>query len=324
MIGSGVSGLTSALALSSRGARVTVYADPAARPRASDAAPALFTPYPGSDPSRFRRWTERSFDRFTRLARESGPESGVRLGRLRRYFASPPPIEPWLDALLGARPIRPVPPPFAHADEIACPHVDMRRYLPWLVARARAAGVGFVDRLVATFDDLFALGHRVIVNAAGLGARPLARDPLLRPMHGQVLHVPNDIGLSYSLHDDAHPLVAYIFRFGDRLVLGGTFEGGREDATADRPSLDAIVERCRTLLRLDGHPRWAELARRELGDAAGARPARGMGDIFEDARVERTDLPGGRAIVHNYGHGRSGVTFSWACAKDAADLAMRA
>jgi D-amino-acid oxidase len=197
----------------------------------------------------------------------------------------------------------------------------MLLYLPWLRRRASESGVRFVDRRIDAFDALFALGAPVVVNCAGLGARELASDPLVRPMHGQVLHVRNDIGLDYSLHDDGPGgLVAYVFAFRDRLVLGGTFEPGREDGSTDRGTIDAIVERCRGLLRMDGHPRWRDLGRTELRALAGARPARGTG---EDMRVERVDLGGGRALVHNYGHGRSGVTLSWATAEEAADLALQ-
>ncbi|MFM9995754.1 MAG: FAD-dependent oxidoreductase [Phycisphaerales bacterium] len=331
VLGSGVVGLTTAVELAARGAAVTLYADRVVHPRASEAAPALFTPYPGPDLARFQRWTERSLSRFKRIAGEDGPESGVDLGILRQYFYKPAPVFPWLDTLLNVRPIRPVPAPCLDATTGDCPHIDMHRYLPWLESRARAGGVTFVDRGVAAIDDLFAVGHRVVLNCAGYGARALAADPLVRAMHGQVLHVPNDIGLDYSIHDDApvregsrEGLVAYIFVFRDRLVLGGTFEGGREKGTTDRPTLDAIVERCRGLLRLDGHPRWRDLARHEIGAFAGVRPARGGPAQFEATRVERVERAGRRVIVHNYGHGRSGVTFSWASAEAAADLALGA
>jgi D-amino-acid oxidase len=127
------------------------------------------------------------------------------------------------------------------------------------------------------------------------------------------------------VHDDAPGgLVAYVFGFGDRLVLGGTFDAGRDDAQTDAPALDAIIERCRELLRLDGFPRWADLAKTRSRVIAGVRPTRGLGNEYELTRVERDRLPDGRAIIHNYGHGRAGVTLSWATAEDAAELALEA
>ena len=115
--------------------------------------------------------------------------------------------------------------------------------------------------------------------------------------------------------------MAYIFVLGDRLVLGGTFDAGRDDQRTERAALDAIVDRCRGLLRMDGHPRWSELGRRELRVLAGVRPTRGPEGEYEHTRVEREERGGG-VVVHCYAHGRSGATLSWGSAGDAAELAL--
>jgi D-amino-acid oxidase len=41
-------------------------------------------------------------------------------------------------------------------------------------------------------------------------------------------------------------------------------------------------------------------------------------------RLEAETGSNGTTVVHNYGHGGSGVTLSWGCARDAADLALAA
>ncbi|MBL8763829.1 MAG: FAD-dependent oxidoreductase [Phycisphaerae bacterium] len=324
VLGSGVAGLTTALTLSERGRRAVVYTDPVGSPPASGVAPALFTPYQGPDSVRFRARTEVSLTRLRALARSHPIDSGVRFGKLREYFYKPHVTHPWLEEMLGTRRIAPVPAPCVDATEDTRPHVDMLVYLPWLESEVARAGVRFVERRVRSFEEVFGLGHKKIVNCAGLGARLLTDDPLLKPMHGQVLHVPNDIGLTYSLHDDAPGgRVAYVFVFRDRLVLGGTFESGRTDARTDPAELDAIVERCRGLLRLDGFPRWDDLARARGREMAAARPTRGPGDVHEQTRVELEPRENGRAIVHNYGHGRTGVTLSWGTATEVADMLTR-
>ena len=48
---------------------------------------------------------------------------------------------------------------------------------------------------------------------------------------------------------------------------------------------------------------------------AGLRPFRA-----ESVRLEHVS---GTAIIHNYGHGGAGVTFSWGCAGEVAELAHR-
>jgi D-amino-acid oxidase len=47
----------------------------------------------------------------------------------------------------------------------------------------------------------------------------------------------------------------------------------------------------------------------------GLRPARTR------IRVEREQL-GATTLIHNYGHGASGVSLSWGCAKDVVALAL--
>jgi D-amino-acid oxidase len=321
ILGAGVSGLTTALTLVRRGRQVVIYSHPAARPPASAVAPAMFTPYAPADSPTFRRRAELSFNSFAKLA--SDPATGVRLGELREYMYSPAALHgSWLDDLLSTRSI-PAPAPVRLATTSIRPHIDMDRYLPWLRAALSAEGARFDSLLAPSFDAVFSRAHQTVINCSGLGARALSRDSVLKPMHGQVLHIPNDIGLDYSIHDDAPAgLVAYIFTFGDRLILGGTFELGREGADTDEPSLAAIIDRCRNLLRLSGHPRWADLARRRTEVRAAPRPSRGRADTHEAIRLEREVLPTGQTLIHNYGHGRTGVTLSWGCAAEAADLAL--
>ena len=38
-------------------------------------------------------------------------------------------------------------------------------------------------------------------------------------------------------------------------------------------------------------------------------------------RLEIEELPGGRALIHDYGHGGGGFTLSWGCAEEVLKLA---
>jgi len=55
---------------------------------------------------------------------------------------------------------------------------------------------------------------------------------------------------------------------------------------------------------------------RVLAARVGLRPFRRSG-----VRLERDQLPDGRIVIHNYGHGGSGFTLSWGCAREVVDLA---
>lgn len=320
MIGSGAVGLVTAAELLSRGKSVTVYARNVDAPPASAAAPAMFTPFRGTTGGDFERRTRVAMDRLSLIARTES-DAGVVLGTLREYFYHEPPSDPWMASLLRMSPLATRPPFKAIIDSVR-PAIDMQRYLPWLRRRVLSMGGSLIARTVTSLEEIAGIGHRVIVNSAGVGARVLASDPSLHPMHGQVVHVPNDIGLTYSLHDDAADgSVAYIFVFQDRLVLGGSFVADRLDVATDESTMHGIVERCRTLLKHDNHPRWRELGARILQGRAAPRPTRGDGrSVFENIRVDVQELSGGARVIHHYGHGRSGVSLGWATAMEAADL----
>jgi D-amino-acid oxidase len=53
-----------------------------------------------------------------------------------------------------------------------------------------------------------------------------------------------------------------------------------------------------------------------LAERVGLRPFRKSG-----VRVERDELRDGRTVIHNYGHGGSGFTLSWGCAREVVNLA---
>jgi D-amino-acid oxidase len=70
----------------------------------------------------------------------------------------------------------------------------------------------------------------------------------------------------------------------------------------------AIVDRCVALVpELAGAP--------VLGQRVGLRPSRHGGP-----RLEAELAPDGWRLVHNYGHGGAGVTLSWGCADEVAEL----
>lgn len=322
VIGSGVVGLSTAVELLRRGACVRVYSNNIDSPPASSVAPAMFTPYPGPSDERLLKWSEASFHRLSEIA-ETIPSAGVGIGTLREYFYSPSDMSPWLMKLLQLRKL-PLRAPFAEIADTTRPHIDMLRYLPWLRSEVLRLGGSIIARAIRSIDELFVSGYRSVVNCAGIGAAAFTQDSLARSMHGQVVHVPNNIDLEHSLHDDAPGgRVTYIFRFQDRLVVGGTFEPGRVDTGTDDAAISSMLDRARELLRLDGIAKHAELGRRILQARAAERPARGRGETYEDIRVEAERRSNGRTLVHNYGHGRMGVTLAWGTAADAAELALR-
>jgi D-amino-acid oxidase len=344
VLGAGVIGLTTALVLRRRGWSPTVLADRFAPHITSSVAGALWEYPPGVcgkhvDLDRARRWAAASLDAFLQLQEQC---DAVFVRPVTFYFRHELTHDPFQQEKMGR--LRELIPGFRHdaalirengigpvreyrdAYRHAAPMIDTDRYLAWLMDRVREAGCEVKTRRVAEPLDesagelLKEFGAAAIVNCAGFGSRELAADPAVYPLRGAVLRIVND-GVVMPRIEEAHcvshdgtsadPGFVFIVPRGrDRLVLGGFAQPHEEDLAfgPDHPMVKAVFER-----GIDFLPSL----RNAKVDAAeplrtGLRPAREGGVRLEwDAAL---------SVLHNYGHGGSGVTYSWGCAEEAADL----
>jgi D-amino-acid oxidase len=186
--------------------------------------------------------------------------------------------------------------------------IETPLYLPWLEGRARAAGVRFETREVRALEETRAFD--AVVNCTGLGARELVGDGRCFAIRGQIVRVPRGTVARALYFQREGGAFGYIVPRSRDCVLGGTAERGVESLEPDEASTRTILARC-----AEFEPR---LELQPLGVSVGLRPGR------DEIRVEREALPGGRVLVHDYGHGGCGVTLSWPCAEDACALALEA
>jgi D-amino-acid oxidase len=307
VVGAGVSGLTCAVRLLERGHDVEIWARENSPNTTSDVAAATWYPLRGERDGRTDRWLPVSLERFTALSRETG--SGVVLRGGIELFRSPADDSWWRDVLPGFRRAQPtdLPPGFVDGFLAAgIPVIEMPLYLAWLTRRFTSTGGHVVVRALATFDEAFE-EHEVVVNCTGLGARELAGDDSMIAVRGQVVRVAQ-FGLDrYILDEQAADGIAYVYPRSTDVVLGGTREPGNESAEPDPDAARAIVKRCAVL-----EPRVA--GARIVSQAVGLRPGRPAVRLAAE-RPRR-----GKLLVHDYGHGGSGVTLSWGCAEDVVDL----
>ena len=302
VIGAGVSGLSAAFRLREAGHAVEIWTrDPPAE-TVSAVAAAIWYPYRADPPDRVLRWGAVSLRAFVRLADD--PATGVVMRDGLEVFREPVPDPWWKAAVPGFRRAEAseLPPGMADGYALRLPVVDMSVYLGWLRRRAEAKGVTITQRSVADLRETRGAAD-VVVNCAGLAAREVADDPEVYGVRGQIQLV-RAPGVTRFLIDDAGP--TYIIPRVSDVVLGGTAEEHVEDATLDPATADALRKRCERLV--------PELAGAEvLADRVGIRPCR------PTVRLEAETI-GGVRVVHNYGHGGSGVTLSWGCAEEVVAL----
>jgi D-amino-acid oxidase len=293
--------------------------------------------------SRSKGWAAASYEIFTDLARD--PATGV-LVRPANFYAKRP-IEDDERLHAKVKELAPKVRRFRHdpaliaengvnpglglrdAYSYLAPMTDTDVYMRWLFDRVREAGCTIEERkltgpLRGQEEALLRhYGAGAIVNCTGLGAAELAEDAMF-PLRGAIIRIRNDgramprLTQAHCLsQDDASDDSGFVFivpRGDDLAVLGGFAEPDEWDLDIGLHNYEPvrdIFRRCREFLPVlrDAEIDAAEPVR------VGLRPFRPR-----NVRLERE--PGTR-IVHNYGHGGSGVTFSWGCALEVADRVDR-
>ena len=290
--------------------------------------------------ARSKGWCEASYSIFSDLARDPG--TGVFLRPVTFYFKrlveEDAQQQAKMQELAGrVRGFRHDPalivengvnPEFGLRDAYThmAPMIDTDVYMPWLLDEARRAGCRIIQGRVAGplrgQEEALARNYGVdaIVNCTGLGAGELAQDAVF-PVRGALVRVRNDgkamprITQAHCISNDgSNPEGGFLFivpRGHDMLLLGGIAEP--EEWSLDvgldnHEPIRAMYRRCVEFLPV--------LQRAEIDAAEPVRVGlRPFGRA--DTRLQREP---GRHIVHNYGHGGSGVTLSWGCALEVAEL----
>ncbi|WP_078866607.1 FAD-dependent oxidoreductase [Streptomyces sp. NRRL S-1448] len=307
VVGGGVIGLTSAVALAEDGHRVRVVSRDAADATTSAVAGGLCWPYRIRPYERAVAWSVRSLEVLSALARRP-EETGARLVAGTLAAAAPGDddgLSAWYEAVPGLRPARPdeLPAGIAAGWRARTPLVDMPAHLHYLERRLTAAGGTLERRALSSLEEAGRIAE-VVVNCSGLGARELVPDPHVQPVQGQLVVVANPgVREWFVAADGGAPDTTYLLPQPYGLVLGGTAREGAWSRKPDPAVAAAIVARC-------AGP-FPEVAKaRVLAHRVGLRPARPA------VRLEAERLPGGAWCVHNYGHGGAGVTVAWGCADE--------
>jgi D-amino-acid oxidase len=348
VIGAGVVGLTTALCARRAGYDVVVAAERFAPDITSVVAGALWEWPPAvcghhrdeASLQRSKSWCMTSYHRFVGLAED--PRTGVHIRPAVFYFRRPVadnPIEarkvaelrqhvdgfrhdPALAAENGVDPAAGV----RDAYSYLAPMIDTDTYLGWLLDQATGEGCTVVQtritgdlaqrqqEILDTFDA------DIIVNCTGLGAARLTGEPMY-PLRGALVYAHND-GRTMPRITTAHcmpfdetvggqNMVFIVPRGHDLLVLGGLVEPHQwgTDLTLDTYSpIRDMLTRCQNFLPALHHVTLVA----DPTVRVGLRPARPGG--------VRLDHQPGTRILHNVGHGGSGVTLSWGCAEETVTL----
>jgi D-amino-acid oxidase len=318
IIGAGVSGLTCGVVFAERGYHTSIFAKETGQQTTSSVAAAVWFPYHVEPADRVIPLALETFHVLVGLARVV--ESGVSMVELRQFLRTGEIQIPDWAIPLGAQRLSSVATglwpvqdraqrggySFKSGFSLRVPLMDTTIYLDYLAVRFRKAG-GEIHANVR-FEKLEDVDTRfdVVINCAGIGARELVHDADLEPHRGQVAIVPRIEGLFCAMVCDDAPLMYAIPRARD-CVFGGTNDVS-DTLAPDPDTTSRIVAECSRVLNIDKPS--------VLAERVGLRPFRRSG-----VRLERDQLPNGRTVIHNYGHGGAGFTLSWGCAQEVLDIA---
>ena len=308
VLGAGVSGLSSGLELLQRGYQVEIWARDPPAATTSAVAGAIWFPFHAAPADRVGVWAWETYDRLAELSIDS--ESGV---VMREGVLCDPELSDgstWRPAVGTVRSTGPGDlPPGRRGEIFAAPIAEMPIYLEYLFSRFVALGGLIRLRSLTSVREAFEVTDRV-VNCTGLGSRKLFGDTEVYPVRGQLVRLSGVELERWYLDERGADGVSYIIPRSQDIVLGGTVELGIQDLTPDPAETEKILARCVRLAPAlsGGHV---------VASSVGLRPGRPA------IRLEVEEIDERHAVIHNYGHGGSGLTLSWGCAREVGDLADR-
>ncbi|XP_015433999.1 PREDICTED: D-aspartate oxidase [Dufourea novaeangliae] len=321
VVGAGVIGMTTSVALKTAfpELKVHVFAEDFSPNTTGDGSAGLWGPYLLGDTPREKvlKWagtTHRWLEEFWRTGRAS--EIGISLLPIYRVTSDPHgfPDSSWTKLVYGAH--RLTSKDLTRLNEeygtnykdgwmFVTYTSEPARLLPWLEETFVASGGELRRRKIETLHELIDDGYDSIINCSGLGARRLAGDITVTPVRGQVARVT----ASWAMHghivddEDSH----YIIPNYETTVLGGTHQMNDYDCSPRKEDSKFIYDGCcRILPALKGVTSIKEW----VGLRPGRPTVRLESEVLESSQGKKF------TVIHNYGHGGSGVTLSWGCALD--------
>lgn len=314
VVGCGIIGLSTAITLLQQNGKykVVIVAKDLPPNTTSNKAAAVWFPYLASVPAdKIGKWAQISLDHLQKEAMNK--ESGVILQRAVELYpevtATPAwaPHVPNLQTALATD--KPVGYEHTHGFAIEGAVADTDHYLNYLVNLYTKLGGKIIQRELKSLDEVLKT-HKIVINCSGLGARELVNDKTIYPTRGQTVMVKNTKFLTTILYEGKADEMAYVIPRVSTTILGGTAQANNWNLNPDEKDTKDILRKAAKL-----RPEFKDVEVVQV--KVGLRPTR------PSVRVELEKLNVNnetKLLIHNYGHGGSGFTIGWGCARDVVSM----
>ena len=355
IIGAGVNGLTTGLALQLLGYQTVCYTAHEPTLNAKESDPAFASRFPAASMLPHSVFTERletlfadSQAIFRKLLDE--PEAGLHINRHYELFEFDVPEPQYAGLLDQYETLTKIAP----SDELPhrkgaqqlsgrtfeCLFADWPVYYPQLLKWYKETG-GSIEKRQLDTDDLREMPGEVVVNCSGQWAPELVKDPVSTSLiigvtlrmdvprsklpEKQITSYNYTPGKEHYTHSNGDPVDVYCYPRKNGWILGGTRLKGWFDQkgqwmgeTQKGPSqqIDGI-EVPEPIIELN-----AQLIQQLYGFDIRDYPMRARfgyrftRDSASNGLRLDTQEAAGKLFIHNYGHGGAGVSLSWGCALD--------
>ena len=303
VVGGGVSGLSTGIRLLEDGWIVNLWSSKFSPNTTSDVAAALWYPFLSAPVEKTNLWGSKTYDVLKEFS--TNPDAGISMTQTYEYFREIQEDPLWKDSVDNFKRLTDdLPSNYIECFSFITPIIEMPIYLKWLTKKYNDLGGSLEQKTISNFLELPS-NFDVVVNCTGLEAGELTGDKEVYPIRGQILRVKTDISVMHL--DQQIPTLVYIVPRSNDMILGGVAQQDNWSLSPTDKDRNFILRKCSQII--------PELKDVEIiEELVGLRPGRTSVKLDKEIISNRT-------LIHNYGHGGSGVTLSWGCADDVVELA---
>ncbi|CRL02618.1 CLUMA_CG015799, isoform A [Clunio marinus] len=323
ILGGGVNGLSSAVKIAEhfhrQDVQVTLISEDVSPNTTGDVSAGYWTPFlvEGTSDEKITKWSKSSYDFFHQLWLNGlAEECGISMIPTYRLTSDPEGEEAplWKDVVFGftklnsdetARLSREHNQTYTEGFHYITFCCEPTKFLPYLMKRFLAAGGRFIKQKINNIDEVSEFD--LIVNCTGLGSKEVTNDMKCFAIRGQVARIkaPWIYCIFNHTDDDGN----YIIPNTNDVILGGTHQVNDYSLEISKADSAFIFNGCKKIIPSIEN---AEV----IKEMVGLRP--GRKEIRLETELRRRNAP----IIHNVGHGGSGVTLCWGCSDDVLQLTI--